>query len=118
NAKAWAEIANAPDDPLNSRAIRGLYPPGSTFKVVTALAGLTAGVLKPQGRLVCRRGLQFGNHFFHCWKAGGHGPIALHEAISHSGDSYFYETVKRLGIDRLAGAGPPLRLRPRHSCEV
>ena len=118
NAKAWAEIANAPDDPLNSRAIRGLYPPGSTFKVVTALAGLTAGVIKPEERIVCRGGMQFGNHFFHCWKAGGHGPIALHEAISHSCDSYFYETVKRLGIDRLAVTGRELGLGQAYQCEL
>jgi penicillin-binding protein 2 len=116
NAKAWAKIANAPDDPLNSRAIRGQYPAGSTFKVVTALAGLAWGAIKPNEKIVCSGGMQFGNHFFHCWKA--HGPIALHEAICHSCDTYFYETAKRLGIDKLAVTGRELGLGQAYPCEL
>jgi penicillin-binding protein 2 len=116
NAKAWAEIANAPDDPLNSRAIRGQYPAGSTFKVVTALAGLEGGVIKPDEKIVCGGGMQFGKHFFHCWKV--HGPIALHEAICHSCDTYFYETAKRLGIDKLAVIGRELGLGQAYPCEL
>ncbi len=116
NAKAWAEIANAPDDPLNARAIRGQYPAGSTFKVVTATAGLAWGVIKPNEKIVCSGGMQFGNHFFHCWKA--HGPIALHEAICHSCDTYFYETAKRLGIDKLAVTGRELGLGQAYPCEL
>ena len=118
NAKAWADVANAPDDPLNARAIRGLYPPGSTFKVVTALAGLWGGVITPKDRIVCRGGMQFGNHFFHCWKPRGHGPIALHDAICHSCDVYFYETVKKLGIDKLAVIGRELGLGQAYQCEL
>jgi len=118
NTKAWADIANAPDDPLNARAIRGLYPPGSTFKVVTALAGLTAGVINPKDRIVCRGGFPFGNHYFHCWRAGGHGPIALHDAIKASCDVYFYETVHRLGIDKLAAIGRELGLGQAYECEL
>jgi penicillin-binding protein 2 len=116
NAKAWAEIANAPDDPLNSRAIRGLYPAGSTFKVVTALAGLEGGVITPDEKIVCSGGMQFGKHFFHCWRV--HGPIALHEAICHSCDTYFYETAKRLGIDKLAVTGRELGLGQAYQCEL
>jgi penicillin-binding protein 2 len=118
NADTWATLTNAPDDPLNNRAVRGLYPPGSTFKVVTALAGLTAGVIDPKEHIVCRGGYNFGNHYFHCWRSGGHGPIALHDAISHSCDVYFYETVHRLGIDRLAVTGRELGLGQTYDCEL
>jgi penicillin-binding protein 2 len=108
DAKRWAELVKGPDEPLNNRAAAGLYPPGSTFKVVGALAGLTAGVITPDERIVCKGGFYFGNHFFHCWRV--HGPIALHDAIKASCDTYFYETAHRLGIDRLAVTGRALGL--------
>lgn len=97
----WREIARNRDHPLENRALRGQYPPGSTFKVVTALAGLETGVITPQERMTCPGGYQFGRRTFRCWKRHGSG-IVLHEAIKQSCDVYFYETVKRVGIDRLA----------------
>ena len=108
--KSWATLVKNHDHPLNNRAAAGLYPPGSTFKVVTALAGLTAGVIKPEERITCQGGFLFGGHFFHCWRPRGHGPIALHDAIKMSCDVYFYETVHRLGIDKLAVTGRALGL--------
>jgi penicillin-binding protein 2 len=108
DAQRWAALTKGLDEPLNNRAAAGLYPPGSTFKVVNALAGLTAGVITPDERITCRGGYQFGGHFFHCWKS--HGPIALHDAIKSSCDVYFYETAHRLGIDRLAVTGRALGL--------
>jgi penicillin-binding protein 2 len=99
--KKWAALARAKDHPLENRALRGQYPPGSTFKVVTALAGLESGVITPDERMTCPGGYQFGRRTFRCWKRHG-GGIDLHEAIKQSCDVYFYETVKRVGIDRLA----------------
>lgn len=116
DAKRWAALATGPDEPLNNRAAAGLYPPGSTFKVVNALAGLTAGVITPEERITCKGGYFFGNHFFHCWKT--HGPIALHDAIKSSCDVYFYETAHRLGIDRLAVTGRALGLGQTHDSEL
>ena len=99
--KKWTELARAKDHPLENRALRGQYPPGSTFKVVTALAGLETGVITPHERMTCPGGYQFGRRTFRCWKRHG-GGIDVHEAIKQSCDVYFYETVKRVGIDRLA----------------
>jgi penicillin-binding protein 2 len=116
DAKLWAALVKGPDEPLNNRAAAGLYPPGSTFKVVNALAGLTAGVITPTERITCRGGFYFGNHFFHCWRS--HGPISLHDAIKASCDVYFYELAHRLGIDRLAVTGRALGLGQAYDSEL
>jgi penicillin-binding protein 2 len=107
--KKWTELARAKDHPLENRALRGVYPPGSTFKVVTALAGLEAGVITPNERMTCPGGYVFGRRTFRCWKRHG-GGIDLHEAIKQSCDVYFYETVNRTGINRLAGTARALGL--------
>jgi penicillin-binding protein 2 len=116
NPKSWVTLVRGVDHPLNNRAAAGLYPPGSTFKVVTALAGLTAGVITPEERITCKGAFPFGGHIFHCWKPKGHGPIALHDAIKKSCDCYFYEAVHRLGIDKLAVTGRALGLGQIFDC--
>ena len=88
--------------PLYHKAYDGLYPPGSTFKMVTAAAALEAGVISPDERIYCNRQYHFGNRTWHCWKPGGHGPVNMHEAIKGSCDVYFYEVARRVGIERLA----------------
>ena len=108
----WKELARNVDHPLENRALRGQYPPGSTFKVVTALAGLEAGVITPEERMTCPGGFLFGRHYFRCWKR--HGTVALHEAIKQSCDVYFYHTVNRVGIDRLAEMSRKLGLGQIH----
>ena len=108
----WKELARNIDHPLENRALRGQYPPGSTFKVVTALAGLEAGVITPEERMTCPGGFLFGRHYFRCWKR--HGTVALHEAIKQSCDVYFYHTVNRVGIDRLAVMSRKLGLGQIH----
>jgi penicillin-binding protein 2 len=116
NAKQWAALVQHEDEPLNNRAVDGQYPPGSTFKVVNALAALASGVVKPEERIVCKGGYFFGNHLFHCWKS--HGPIALHDAIKSSCDVYFYETAHRMGIDKLAVTGRALGLGQAYDSEL
>jgi penicillin-binding protein 2 len=116
DAQRWAELVKHEDEPLNNRAVDGQYPPGSTFKVVNALAALASGVVKPEERIVCKGGYFFGNHLFHCWKS--HGPIALHDAIKSSCDVYFYETAHRMGIDKLAVTGRTLGLGQAYDNEL
>jgi len=111
----WRELAKAGDDPLQNRAIRGQYPPGSTFKVVTALAGLTTGVIDPQETMTCPGVYALGRARFRCWKAHGPG-INTHEAIKQSCDVYFYETAKRMGIDRLAAVARELGMGHTYNC--
>ena len=88
--------------PLLDKALSGTYPPGSTFKPMTALAVLDSGMVDPNETIVCSGQMWFGNRFFHCWKRGGHGPQNMHEAIKNSCDIYFYQTALKIGPDRIA----------------
>jgi penicillin-binding protein 2 len=110
----WQELITNPRGPLNNKAIAGQYAPGSTFKVLVALAGLESGLITPQHLVTCTGSVQLGDTVFHCWKRGGHGTLNLHEGIMHSCDVYFYDVARRVGIDRIAamarrfGIGKPL----------
>ncbi len=97
----WQELSTDPRNPLSDKAIAGVYPPGSTFKPMVALAALEGGVLTPDTPINCPGYLELGDATFHCWQKGGHGAVHLHEAIKKSCDVYFYEAARRAGIDRL-----------------
>ena len=98
----WLEIAKDPKGYLINRAIQGAYPPGSTYKPVTAIAAQSEGVIKPDQTVTCGGALMYGGRAYHCWAKGGHGAISLHRAIVQSCDVYFYQMGLRLGVDRLA----------------
>jgi penicillin-binding protein 2 len=98
----WHTLVKDKHHPLNNRSTQGQYPPGSTFKIIVATAALEEGVINPFTRIHCGGGLQFGNHYFRCWKKGGHGAMNLHEAIVQSCDVFFYQVAQRLGIDTIA----------------
>jgi penicillin-binding protein 2 len=115
DASHWRALARTRDNPFENRAIRGLYPPGSTFKVCTALAGLDAGVITPNETMSCPGSYAVGRKRFRCWRAHG-GGINVHEAIKQSCDTYFYETAKRMGINTLAAMARKLGLGQIHDC--
>lgn len=100
----WARLSQDPSFPLWDRAIRSLYPPGSTFKLVTALAALSESLITPDSRMrqACHGGMRIGNRYFKCWKGGGHGSLDLRQAIVQSCDVYFYQLGMMLGVDRLS----------------
>lgn len=98
----WNAIAIDPAKPLLNRAIQGGYPPGSTYKVLNAVAALSEQVIRPEENLHCGGALMFGGRAYHCWAKGGHGAISLHRAVVSSCDVYFYLAGLRLGVDRLA----------------
>jgi len=98
----WRALSTDKHHPLTDRATQGQYPPGSTFKIVVATAAIEEGVVNPFTRIYCPGGLQFGNHYFRCWKKGGHGAMNLHDALVNSCDVYFYQVAQRLGIDTIA----------------
>ena len=102
SAAVWQQLSADPRNPLTNKAIAGVYPPGSTFKPIVAAAALTAGVLTPDTPIACPGYVQLGDTTFHCWRKGGHGSLRLRDAIKKSCDVFFYETARRLGIDRLA----------------
>ncbi len=98
----WNELTNNPKNPLLNRATQGLYAPGSTFKIITALAGLEEGVITPDRVLVnCTGGVTLGKWTFGCWRKEGHGAVNLRRALIESCDVYFYELGKILGIKRI-----------------
>jgi penicillin-binding protein 2 len=98
----WQDLSNDPRKPLSNKVIAGAYPPGSAFKPVVAAAALSAGVLTPETSITCPGYLSLGDATFHCWRHGGHGTLRLRDAIKKSCDVFFYETARRVGIDRLA----------------
>lgn len=106
----WEELISNERGPLTNKAIAGQYAPGSTFKMVVALAALETGVISPGQRVFCPGHLELGDTRFHCWKRPGHGHMDMHDAIKHSCDVYFYEVSKRLGIARIAAMAERLGL--------
>lgn len=99
--KNWNELLNNERTPLINKAVSGQYSPGSTFKIVVALAALEAGVITPSTRIYCNGGMEIGNARFHCWKHSGHGSLNVVEALKYSCDIFFYEVAMRVGIDRI-----------------
>lgn len=116
SAAQWREWTTNRRAPLINKAIAGLYAPGSTFKMVVALAALEARTVTPGERIVCTGVTELGDAKFHCWRKGGHGALDMREAIKQSCDCYFYEVARRTGIDRIAamanrfGLGVPLAI--------
>lgn len=98
----WQSIVRDPQKPLTNKAIAGQFSPGSTFKMMVALAALEHRVIPPETTVFCRGHVVLGNARFHCWKKYGHGWLDMKGAIEQSCDSYFYEISKRLGIDNIA----------------
>ena len=109
-AAQWKALTTNPRAPLVNKAIAGQYAPGSTFKMVVALAALEKGAITPASRFFCSGSLKVGDAEFHCWNGGGHGAVALIKGITQSCDVYFYEVARRTGIDRIAAMARRLGL--------
>lgn len=88
--------------PLADKSVQGAYPPGSTYKVVTALAALEAGVISTGETVYCPGYTELGDRRFHCWKRAGHGSVDMVESLEQSCDVYYYEIAQRVGIDRMS----------------
>jgi len=97
--KEWAEIALSPQKPLFNRAVQAVYPPGSTYKMVLAIAGLEEGVIKPEDTIFCTGGWNFGRRTFHCHGGHAHGTVNVKKAIIESCNIYFYQLMLKVGID-------------------
>lgn len=98
----WKELNANEKNPLLNKALSGLYPPGSTFKMITGLAGLKAGTINASRTFYCPGQFFLGNHRFGCWKPGGHGTTNLEKALAESCDTYFYNVANEIGIDPIA----------------
>ncbi len=102
NRQQWQALVENPRRPMENKAIQATYPPASTYKIVTALAGLQEGVIDVRSEFFCPGQLRYGNRSYRCWKRWGHGNLNVVEAISQSCDVFFYHVGINLGVDRLA----------------
>ncbi len=110
-SEEWRELINNPRHPMTNKVLRGQYPPGSTFKMVVALAALEAGTATPATRVQCNGRFKLSSSYeYRCWKKRGHGSVDLHKAIKESCDVWFYTVGLETGIDRIASAAYRLGL--------
>jgi penicillin-binding protein 2 len=98
----WKELLNNDHRPLANKWASGMYPPGSTFKMMVALAALESGLVSPGEKIFCNGSMKLGNRRFHCWRRGGHGHVHLRQSLEQSCDVFYYEMAKRVGIERIA----------------
>ena len=98
----YRALLEDPLRPLPNKAVQGIYPPGSTFKMVTALAALDAGLIDFNETVYCPGYKEVSGRRFHCWKRGGHGNVDLHASLRDSCDVYYYELALRAGIERIS----------------
>ena len=101
STKDWKEIREDPLKPLLNKTVSGLYSPGSTIKPLVALSALENDVITPNQKVRCTGKMEMYGHTYHCWKEKGHGVMDLRNGIKQSCDIYFYETARKLGVDRL-----------------
>lgn len=114
----WEELRADITLPLTNKAVSGQYPPGSTFKMVTALAALEAGVATENTHVFCPGHYDYGNGRFHCWKKGGHGTVNVVTALEQSCDTWFYKISTDLGIKRIAEMSHRLGLGETYKMEL
>jgi penicillin-binding protein 2 len=116
----WNELQTDPRRPLYNKAIKGTYPPGSIWKLHTAIIAMEANQVRIDERMPvpCRGGFQFGNRFFRCWNDEGHGDVTLAQAIEVSCDTYFYQLGIRLGLQSLVAGGIRLGSRDRSGIDL
>ncbi|MEA2064100.1 MAG: penicillin-binding transpeptidase domain-containing protein, partial [Gemmatimonadota bacterium] len=101
----WRKLQYHSNKPFLNRAIQGIYPPGSTFKLLTAMVGFEEGYLSADGPSLetnCRGGLQYGTRFFKCWQHSGHGKLGYHQAIVQSCDTFFYQLGIKIGLEKFS----------------
>ncbi len=97
----WKELNESPYKPLLNKPLGGIYPPGSTFKMVSAIAAQRAGI-SPSFSVRCNGKFWYGNRFFHCWRKEGHGVVDMKNSLKHSCDTFYYTVATQLDIDLLA----------------
>ncbi|GAA6179666.1 penicillin-binding protein 2 [Shimia sp. NS0008-38b] len=106
----YSALTNNEYRPLAAKSVQGTYPPGSTFKMITALAALEAGVVGYEDTVYCPGHMTVSNRRFHCWKRGGHGHMNLSQALRESCDVYFYDLALQVGIDKISEVAGKLGL--------
>ena len=116
----YSQLRDDPRRPLYNKVIQGLYPPGSTFKLATAIMGLESGAVSLDDHMPqpCTGGYFYGNRYYRCWDKRGHGDVTLAQAIEKSCDVYFYQLGLRLGITRMLAGGVSLKMRDKSGIDL
>lgn len=114
SATIYNGLLNDPYRPLSNKSTQGLYPPGSTYKMVVALAALEGGFISPEETVNCPGHMEIGNRRFHCWRRGGHGRMNMIESLAQSCDVYYYELAQRVGIENISAMAVRLGCGVRH----
>ncbi|MFC1811787.1 penicillin-binding protein 2 [Thermodesulfobacteriota bacterium] len=123
SSEKWNSLKSNPFRPMRNKVIQGKYPPASTYKTVTAIAGLEEKVIDENTKFFCPGHYKFGNRVYLCWKKGGHGNVDVIKALGESCDVFFYQVGQKLGVDRLAryakafGFGSPTGINLDHEAE-
>jgi penicillin-binding protein 2 len=110
NGEQWRGLTQDDHKPLLNKVMGGIYPPGSTFKTAVALAAIEAGIATPDYHVHCNGVFLFGGHPFQCWRHQGHGTLDVVGGLKNSCDVFFYETARRVGIDKIEEAARKLGL--------
>lgn len=113
--KDYGELRDNDHRPLASKTVQDAYPPGSTFKMVTVLAALEAGLITPNETFYCPGHLDVSGRRFHCWKSSGHGNVNLEASLRESCDVYYYELALKAGIDAISDMAFRLGLGVDHN---
>ncbi|MDQ6717766.1 MAG: penicillin-binding protein 2 [Gemmatimonadota bacterium] len=119
-AEYYKQLLTDERRPLVNKAVQGRYPPGSTFKLATAVTGLTDGVVGINDHMPqpCTGGYQYGSRYFRCWYKPGHGSLSLYGAIKHSCDVYFYQLGLKIGLAKLIAGGINLDFREKSGIDL
>ena len=110
----YRALLNHDHRPLADKTVQGVYPPGSTYKMITLLAGLEAGIINAGSRFYCPGYMQVAGRRFHCWSRGGHGSVDAIQSLEQSCDVYYYELAQRVGIERMSEMARRFGLGIRH----
>ncbi len=118
DTERWQDLLSNPAFPLNNKAISGQYPPGSTFKMVTAMAALEGGFSSKNTSVKCTGYYEYGADRYYCWKRGGHGTVNLLTSLMKSCDTYYYKLCTEVGIDNIAKMARRLGLGQRYNFDL
>lgn len=110
----WEQLIEDERRPLLNKPVSGAYPPGSTFKMIVALAALESGVIGADERIACSGHVEVSNRKFYCWRTEGHGNVNLRQGLRSSCDVFFYEAARRVGIDGITAMARRFGLGQRH----
>jgi penicillin-binding protein 2 len=116
----WRTLLSDPRLPLVNKAVQGTYPPGSTYKLATAVLGMEAGIANMHTHMAvpCHGGYQYGSRYFRCWERRGHGDVDLAGAIKVSCDTYFYQLGLKIGLSKLIAGGISLDMRAKSGIDI